>query len=639
MGSFMDLDLMGGRDRRFKESLGVTLRLALFPGALLIAGLTAPAVEAQIPRGVFSLFGDGQPATQSALDDPNVVGISVRQGWADLEPSEGNFNWSFLDSEVAKAAAAGKLVMLRIGTQSGKPAWVTTAIQNAGGLFFTFDDDGVPTTIPVFWDPTFLAKKKAMIIALGAHFTNNPTVKIVAASFANASSEDWSVPHTGPDVVNWFVVGYTTDKMLDAGRQIIDTTMAAFPNQYVTLAIGGNGHVGGTGNLDPTATYVAANVITTERTLWPGRFIVQINSLSTINPVAPGPDDSVWNLLWKSQPDVAAQMVFWCYDDSTYRVNGGVPGDPAAVLTTCVNAAFTYGIDYIEVYQKDVVNLPSVITYARNKLVPAPTTPGLLNVSTRLQVGVADRVAIGGFIVGGTGPKKILLRAIGPSLSQPGLTGLLADPFLELHDQTGAVIGTNDNWETTQLGGVIVADQQEAIRATTIPPNDPAEAAIVADLNPGAYTAIVRGAGNGTGLGLAEVYDLSQSVPAAISNLSTRGFVQTGANVLIGGFILGGLEASNVVVRALGPSLAQAGVTDFLGDPVLDLRDPNGTLVGSNDNWADTQKTELEGSGLAPTDATEAAIYLTLSPGSYTATVTGKNNSLGVGVVEVYRLP
>jgi len=231
-----------------------------------------------------------------------------------------------------------------------------------------------------------------------------------------------------------------------------------------------------------------------------------------------------------------------------------------------------------------------------------------------------------------------LLRAIGPSLSQSGLTGVLADPVLELHDQTGAIIGTNDNWQTTQLGGVIVADQVEAIQATTIPPNDPTEAAIVAELNPGAYTAVVRGAGNETGLGLAELYDLSESVPAAVSNLSTRGFVQTGANLLIGGFILGGVEASTVVVRALGPSLAQAGLTDALTDPVLDLRDSNGVLIASNDNWADTQQSELQAAGLAPTDAHEAAIYQSLSPGVYSATVSGKNSGVGVGLVEVYRL-
>jgi hypothetical protein len=182
---------------------------------------------------------------------------------------------------------------LRIKTQDAKPEWVTAAVQQAGGLFFNFDDDGVPTSIPVFWDPTFLAKKKVMITALGGHFTNSPAVKIVSASFANATSEDWNVPHTDVDVLNWFAVGYTTEKLLDAGKQIIDTTMSAFPNQFVTLAIAGNGHVGGTGNLDPTATYVAENAIAAARATWPGRLIVQINSLSTFNPAAPGSDDSL----------------------------------------------------------------------------------------------------------------------------------------------------------------------------------------------------------------------------------------------------------------------------------------------------------------------------------------------------------
>lgn len=635
----MDLESQGERNRRGKKRGSVGLRLALLLGAAFIPGLIVQPATAEMPHGVFSLFGTGTPAANDALENPDVMGISIRQNWADLEPSEGNFDWSFLDSEVAKAAAVGKIILLRINTQANKPAWVTSAIQQAGGLFYTFDDDGVPTTIPVFWDPTFLAKKKAMITALGAHFTNNPTVKIVVASFANAMSEDWSVPHTSAEVQEWFAVGYTTEKMLDAGKQIIDTTMAAFPNQYVTLAIAGNGHTGKTGNLDPTATYLAENAIAAARTKWPGRLIVQINSLSARNPVAPATQNSAWNVLWNSQPAVAAQMVYWCYDEPTNRVNGGVAGDPATVLTNTVNAAVSYGIGYIEIYQKDVRFLKPVITYARSVLAPVSTTRNLLNVSTRMEVGVGDHVAISGFIVGGTGTKKVLLRAIGPSLSQAGLKGVLTDPVLELYDQTGAIIATNDNWETTQLGGIITAGQQEEIRATTIPPNESAEAALIADLAPGAYTAVMRGSGNQTGLGLTEIYDLSQAAPAAVSNLSTRGFVQTGTNVLIGGFIVGGSDTSDVVVRALGPSLAQAGVSGVLSDPTLELRDSNGALMASNDNWADTQQAEIEGSGLAPTDAREAAIHQTLSPGSYTATVAGKNGGLGVGLVEVYRLP
>lgn len=633
MGRIMDLVMSVARQAFVSCKTGSPWRVAAFVGVLFFAGLFAMSASAQIPRGVFSLVAAGKPADQSALNNPDVVGMSIRQDWADLEPSEGSFDWSFLDSEVAKAVAAGKDVLLRIRTQDGKPEWVTAAVQQAGGLFFNFDDDGVPTSIPVFWDPTFLAKKKGMITALGGHFTKNPAVKIVAASFANATSEDWNVPHTDVDVLNWFAVSYTTEKLLDAGKQIIDTTLSAFPNQYVTLAIAGNGHAGATGNLDPTATYVAENAIASARASWPGRLIVQINSLSTFNPAAPGRDNSAWNLLWNSQPDVAAQMLYRCYDEPAYRVNGGVPGDPVDVLTSSVEGALSYGVNYVEIYENDVLNLPLVITYARNALM----RPNLLNVSTRLKVAPGERAAISGFIVGGTGMKKLMLRAIGPSLSQFDIADPLADPVLELHDQAG-VIGTNDNWQTTQLGGVITADQQTEILASMISPDDPAEAAIVVNLNPGSYTAIVRGAINGTGTGLAEVYDLSPTVPAMVANLSTRGYVETENDVLIGGFIVGGSESLTVVVRALGPSLAKAGVADVLSDPVLDLRDANGLPLASNDNWAESQREAIEESGLAPGDPREAVVEQTLIPGSYTAIVSGKDGGIGVGLVEIYRI-
>ncbi len=599
-----------------------------------LAGASASSA-ADVPRGVFSLFGAGQKANDLALDNPNVTGITLRQNWAELEPTEGNFDWTFLDGEVARAAAAGKPVLLRINTQSGKPTWVTEAIEAAGGIFFTFEDDGTAVTIPVFWDPTFLARKTAMIRALGSHFSGNSTVAIVAASFANAVSEDWNVPHTAPEILDWLAAGYTSEKLLDAGRQIIDTTMEAFPDQLVTLAIGGNGHVGmGGPNLDLTATYVAANAIATARASWPGRLIVQINSLSTFNPAAPGSDGSPWNVLWNSQPDVAAQMLYWCYDEPTYRVNNGVPGDPAAVLMKSIDSAVSYGTNFIEIYQKDVINLPEVIAYARNRLGPA----GLLNVSTRLQVGGDEGVAIGGFIVGGSGTKRVLLRAVGPSLSRGGVVAPLSDPFLELHNATGAIIATNNDWETTELGGIIAVEQQDAIRGTGIAPIDPAEGALIADLSPGAYTAVVRGAAGETGVGLAEIYDLSATAPSIIANLSTRGLVQTGGNALIGGLILGGSEPSNIVVRALGPSLAQQGVEGTLLDPTLDLRDADGVLVASNDDWNDSQPEEIEASGLAPLDTREAAIQRTLVPGSYTATVAGQDGGVGVGLVEIFRI-
>ena len=325
-------------------------------------------------RGVFSLSPSGNIAREPVLANPNVDGISIRQEWKDLEPAEGAYDWTFLDSEVGRVAAAGKQVLLRINTQANKPAWVTSAVTDAGGLFVTFESDGIQTTIPVFWDPTFLAKKKAMIAALGAHFASNAAIKIVSASFANASSEDWSVPHTPPDVANWLAVGYTSEKMLDAGKQIIDATMAAFPSQQVTMAVAGNGHAGDTGNLDPDADYVARNAVLAARATWPGRLIVQKNNLATFNPPAPG-TDTVFQLLWDSRPDIAGQMLWNCFNDTSYRMNNGVADSPATILHKSVDAGAAYEMNYIEIYQTDVLNLPDEIAYAHNLLLGLLTVP------------------------------------------------------------------------------------------------------------------------------------------------------------------------------------------------------------------------------------------------------------------------
>lgn len=345
----------GGRNLSFLASLAI---------GILVAQQSATA---DVPQGVFSLSPAGVGCRESVLSNPSVDGISIRQDWKDLEPTEGGYNWSFLDSEIARAAAAGKQVLLRINTQANKPVWVTDAVAAAGGTFFTFFNEGVETTIPVFWDPTFLAKKKAMITALGAHFTNNPAIKIVWSSFANANSEDWSVPHTSSDIAKWLAAGYTSDKLLDAGKQIIDATMAAFPNQYVTLAVGGNGHAGGIGNLDPDDSYVARNAVLAARATWPGRLIVQKNNLSTFNPQAPG-TNTLFQLLWDSRPDVGGQMLDASYGDTTYRNNAGVVDAPASILHKSINLGSSYGMKFIEIYQMDVLNLPIEITYAHNLL-------------------------------------------------------------------------------------------------------------------------------------------------------------------------------------------------------------------------------------------------------------------------------
>ena len=250
------------------------------------------------------------------------------------------------------------------------------------------------------------------------------------------------------------------------------------------------------------------------------------------------------------------------------------------------------------------------------------------NISTRLRVETGDNILIGGFIITGTQSKRIIVRAIGPSLP---LTGALDDPILELRDAAGGLILSNDNW---RIGG-----QETEIIATGIPPSDDLESAIVATLpaNSSAYTAVMRGVNNGTGTGVVEAYDLDQTVDSKLANISTRGLVQTGDNVLIGGLIILGQNPLRVIVRAIGPSLPVPGA---LQNPTLELRDGDGNLVASNDNWRDDplEESEINATGIPPTNDLESAIVRNLAPGPYTAIVRGANNTTGVAVVEAYGL-
>ena len=271
----------------------------------------------------------------------------------------------------------------------------------------------------------------------------------------------------------------------------------------------------------------------------------------------------------------------------------------------------------------------------------------LTNISTRAFVQTGDHVIIGGFIVQGTAAKTLIVRAIGPELIPYGVPNVLADPTLELHDGTGALIASNDNWQTTIIGGIITADQVAEIQASGHAPTVATESAIIATLPPGNYTAIVRGVNNTVGVALVDAYDLSPSIPSPsiLGNISTRGFVQTGDEVMIGGFIIQGTGPKRVIVRAIGPELIPYGVPDALPDPTLELHDGTGALIASNDNWQTTiiggiitadQVAEIQNSGHAPTVATESAIIGNLPPGNYTAIVRGKNIIVGVALVEVY---
>ena len=279
-----------------------------------------------------------------------------------------------------------------------------------------------------------------------------------------------------------------------------------------------------------------------------------------------------------------------------------------------------------------LVSFNAIPLHLENTKFPA-IGPRLQNLSTRGTVSTGDNVLINGFIVAGSDPKTVVLRALGPSLSAFGVSGVLADPVLSVYNSSGTLIATNDNWQT-DTGATFIEQNGLA-------PSDPAESAsLQTDLAPGAYTMVVRGNNSTQGVSLAEAYEIfSPGLSSLLSNVSGRGFVGTDDNVLISGFIVGDVGSATVIVRALGPSLGSFGVSDPLSDPVLTIFDSKGNVIASNDNWQDDNNAVLvQQNGLAPPDALDSAIVLYLPAGTYTAIVSGANGATGNALVEVYHL-
>jgi plastocyanin len=360
-------------------------------------------------------------------------------------------------------------------------------------------------------------------------------------------------------------------------------------------------------------------------------------------------------------------QVRWTFSSSGHSTTSGSPGLPngiwdsgirnqGASFTRTFNSAGTF--PYYCTPHGGCCSMVGTVTVVNTSPTPSPTamptaTPSatptsmLGNISTRSFVQTADNVMIGGFIVEGTEPKRVIIRAIGPELTQFGVPNVLANPTLELHNGAGAVIASNDDWQTTIIGGIITHDQVQEILSSGRAPADTRESAIIANLPAGNYTAIVRGVSSTTGVALVEVYDLSPDADSILGNISTRSFVQTDDNVMIGGFIVQGTQPKMVIIRAIGPELTQFGVPNVLANPTLELHNGAGAVIASNDNWQTTiiggiithdQVQEILNTGLAPTDARESAIIANLPAGNYTAIVRGVSNTTGVALVEVYDL-
>jgi cyclophilin family peptidyl-prolyl cis-trans isomerase len=314
---------------------------------------------------------------------------------------------------------------------------------------------------------------------------------------------------------------------------------------------------------------------------------------------------------------------------TTDNANVSVAVKASKVLVT----GNTVGTSHVTVTTTDLDGATTSQQFTVNVIAAAGR---LVNLSTRMQVGTGDNALIAGFIMKGAASKRLLIRALGPSLSAFNIPDPLANPVLELHDSTGATLAINDNWAD--------AANQKDVSDIGLAPSSTAESAILTTVPSStdgvAYTAIMRGVNNTTGVGVVEVYDLDSGPGSTLLNISTRGQVGTDPNALIGGFTLGGTEAKTVLVRAIGPSLTGFGIPNALVDPTLELRNAQGGLVDSNDDWMNSpQKTQIQNSGVAPSDAKESAVVQTLAAGQYTAVVHGANGGTGVGSVEVYQLP
>jgi hypothetical protein len=255
----------------------------------------------------------------------------------------------------------------------------------------------------------------------------------------------------------------------------------------------------------------------------------------------------------------------------------------------------------------------------------------LANISMRLNVGAGEKLMVGGFIIEGNEPKRVVVRALGPSLGHAGVANALRDPLLELKDAAGNNVARNASWRDSQ---------SDELLAIGLAPNEPGEAALVQTLAPGVYTANVTGERGGSGVGLLEIYDVDAAASSRLMNISSRGHVGDAEDAMIGGFIVGGSTGfTRLMVRGVGPSLAAAAVTEPLANPALTVRDSNGELIAANDDWRAAQAGEIEATALAPTLDAEAASILSVVPGAYTTMLQGGSGDSGVGVLELYRLP
>jgi|GEM_PF-6813682 len=580
----------------------------LLPFALcaLLFGSGANSSATRAPRGLFEIGGD-------AWTNPGISGWRAEIKWSAANPADGVYDWSRIDGLISNSITYNKQIGLSITLLSSPPDWVTKL---PGAKTYNTSLGPDPMVLP--FDPVVQPKIIAFIKALCQHFDDRLDY-IVMGGLGYKTESYMPLPSgIGLDMT----VSDYTDAWVASSAFFIDTYNQNLSSTPFILASGAPFS-------DPQAA-AAIMAIINHGLLYPQFGIMQWGLNATSNN-----GFFINKLIQDNASDRATGFQL------TGASDGSVGGDLKGTLEQALDAGVGLGADWIEIYAADAMNsayapLLASIDSELNVLpgptpTPSPTPPPppkyLLNISTRVDVQSGDSAMIGGFIISGNANKNIVIRALGPSLAAQGVQTVLADPVLELHNAAGEIIASNDNW-IPLIPNVLPVD---------LNPSDPSESVIAVSLSPGIYTAVLQGVNGSVGNALCELYDLEPG-DSSVLNISTRGNVGSGDDVMIGGFIVGGTDPQSVIIRGIGPSLAAAGVTGALADPILELHNSDGSLIFLNDNWRSDQEDQIIATRVPPTDNKESAIVATLNPGAYTAIVRGAGDTTGVALVEVYAL-
>ena len=684
----------------------VFLALVCSLGMLMHPSAVLADTPPKSPHGIFVMDDPFHAWTNAAVD-----GLRLQVRWTDIQPSsETEFDWSIIDTQLARAQATQKQLGIALMLLSAPPAWLTSI--SGVKTYQLTGKSGETVSIVLPWDPIVQSKLINFITQLCLRYDGLLDYIVVGGIGCYSAETYFPFPEDiGLDMsVEDEIAAWTASSIV-----MIDTYGANLKSTPFVMALSipfnyGDGAAAINELVDHGLLYGRnfglMNWGLTARSSGNSTFLpwVLISQYSPTNPAgfqllcpAAGRGDQTlggtlgetldsgialgaqWIEVYPTDannPDYAAVL-----EDASARMNPPPPPPPTYTYTYTYTDTDTDSYSdthpyrdpdaYANAYAYRHSNAHSpTYTDAYTSGTPTPTPPPtptptpsgtptptppptptptpsgtptptptatptptptpayFLNVSTRVKVLTSDQVMIGGFIITGAGSKSVVIRALGPSLAQNGTKRTLPDPVLEVYDSSGSLIAENDNWISPLPPDVV---------ASGLTPGDPAESLIATTLAPGHYTAVLRGANGCTGVALCELYDTGSS-GSKVRNISTRGMVGTDDEVMIAGFILGGSTNGKVLIRALGPSLAEGGVIGFLADPMLELHDAQGALIDSNDNWRTTQRQQILASGLPPANSKEAAIVATLEPGNYTAIVRGANSKTGVALVEVYAL-